>query len=483
MGEVSDAVEAIRSQLEVLHRACEAVSHRELVGLLAEVTTIARSIPALEHRAVSRLVAETEPARLGEASWPKVLTTALRVSSKDAKHRLREAAVLGPRRSLTGQPLAPVWEATAAAQARGLIGAEHVEIIARFHKLLPSWVDVGTRVDAEAQLAGKAAGLGPEALDEAAGALLMMIDQDGPEPSEKEQARTRGIVLGKQQRDGTRSIRGRLDAEAGSYWEAILAKEAAPGANIPDDEPGDGQAEGEPGADGEAGEPRAGSDTRTQAQRNHDAFKAVGRAALASGNLGTHNGLPVTVIVSTTLQDLEKGAGLAVTGGGSKLAIPTLIRMAARGAYHYLYIYDTHTRESLYLGRTKRLASAAQRIVLHARERGCTRPGCTVCGYNSQVHHAVADWKNDGQTNIDDLTFACGPDNRLIEKTGWTTRKNSHGDTEWIPPPDLDTGQTRINNYHHPERYLLPDDDSSDDDTPEDGDSPGGDSVKGERGP
>ncbi|MGB3356755.1 MAG: HNH endonuclease signature motif containing protein [Mycobacterium sp.] len=484
MGEVSDAVAAIRSQLEILHQACEVVSHRELVGLLAEVTTIARSIPALEHRVLSRLVAETEPHRLGESSWPKVLTTALRVSSKDAKRRLREAAVLGPRRSLTGQPLAPVWEATAAAQARGSIGAEHVEIIAGFHKLLPSWVDVGTRVDAEAQLASKAAGLGPEALDEAAGALLMMIDQDGPEPCEKEQARTRGIVLGKQQRDGTRSIRGRLDAEAGSYWEAILAKEAAPGANIPDDEPDEGEAgaDGEPGADGGAdggaGEPRAGSDTRTQAQRNHDAFKAVGRAALASGNLGTHNGLPVTVIVSTTLQDLEQGAGLAVTGGGSKLPIPTLIRMAARGAHHYLYIYDHHTKESLYLGRTKRLASAAQRIVLHAKERGCTRPGCTVCGYNSQVHHAVADWKNDGQTNIDDLTFACGPDNRLIEKTGWTTRKNNHGDTEWIPPPDLDTGQTRINNYHHPQRYLLPEHDP-----PEDGGSPEGDSLKDGRGP
>ncbi|NVN48385.1 hypothetical protein [Mycolicibacterium hippocampi] len=25
---------------------------------------------------------------------------------------------------------------------------------------------------------------------------------------------------------------------------------------------------------------------------------------------------------------------------------------------------------------------------------------------------------------------------------------------------DGQTGQTRINNYHHPERYLLPDDDT-----------------------
>jgi len=148
-----------------------------------------------------------------------------------------------------------------------------------------------------------------------------------------------------------------------------------------------------------------------------------------------HNGLPVTVIVSTTLQDLEKGAGLAVTGGGSRVSIPTLIQMAAAGAHHYLDIYDKHTKESLYLGRTKRWASAAQRIALHARERGCTRPGCIVGGYDCQVHHAVADWKNDGHTNIDDLTLGCGPDNRLIEKTGCSTRKNTNGDTEWLPHP------------------------------------------------
>ena len=39
------------------------------------------------------------------------------------------------------------------------------------------------------------------------------------------------------------------------------------------------------------------------------------------------------------------------------------------------------------------------------------------------------------------------------------TRKRKDGRTEWIPPPHLDTGQARINNYHHPERYLLPKED------------------------
>jgi uncharacterized protein DUF222 len=172
MGEVSGAVDAIKSQLAILHGACDAVSHRELVGLLAEVTTVARSIPALEHRVLNRLVAETEPHRLGESSWTRVLTTALRVSGRDARRRLDQATVLGPRRAMTGEPVAPRWGATAAAQARGALGAEHVEIIATFHKQLPSWVDVGTRQAADAQLAGLAAGLGPEDLGKAAGPVV-----------------------------------------------------------------------------------------------------------------------------------------------------------------------------------------------------------------------------------------------------------------------------------------------------------------------
>ena len=34
---------------------------------------------------------------------------------------------------------------------------------------------------------------------------------------------------------------------------------------------------------------------------------------MASGRLGQHNGFPVTVIITTTLQDLEAAAGLPET--------------------------------------------------------------------------------------------------------------------------------------------------------------------------
>ncbi|WP_041306631.1 HNH endonuclease signature motif containing protein [Mycolicibacterium vanbaalenii] len=486
MDVVSGAVAAIAEQVAVLSKAAEGASHRELIGLLAQLTQVLRSVPTLEHQILARLTAETEPHRLGEGSWKKVLTTSLRVSGAEAGRRLSRAKTLGPRCAMTGELLAPLWEATAAAQAQGLLSEEHVAVIAKFHKDLPAWVDVDTRAHADRQLARKGVGVGPEELDEAAGRLLMMIDQDGPEPCDKDLARKRSFRVGKQQPDGFRKVSGYVDAELGAYLDATLAKEAAPGANMPTDQPGSDEPAGdeEPGSDepdsdesdsgdevsggGEAAEQtgdrsartsaRAGRDTRTQDQRNHDGLKALLRRLLGSGRLGSHNGLPVTVVVSTTLQELEKGAGVAVTGGGSLLPMPDLIRLAAR-AHHYLYVYDQHSGQSLYLGRAKRLANAAQRIVLHARDRGCTRPGCTAPGYWCQAHHASADFVDGGLTNIDDLTLACPCDHRMLDNTGWRTRKNGKNQTEWLPPPDLDTGQHRTNDYHHPERHLLPEDD------------------------
>ena len=196
-------------------------------------------------------------------------------------------------------------------------------------------------------------------------------------------------------------------------------------------------------------------DTRSHAQRQHDALSALIRGQLGDPTLGKHNGLPVTIIATATLDQLQSGAGVAVTGGGSLLPMRDVIRMASH-AWHYLCVYDKHTQRPLYLGRSRRIASADQRIVLHALNRGCTAPGCDVPGYRCEVHH-ITDWSRGGLTNVDELAFACRLDHPLVKPGGWRTRKRRDGSTEWIPPPNLPL-QPGVNTYHHPER-LLPDDD------------------------
>lgn len=405
-----------------------------------------RAQPAVDHQLIHQLTAQATPAELGANSWPKVLSEALRISTDEAKRRIKQAELLGPRTAMTGEPLPPTLPNVAAAQARGQIGSEHVRTIEKFFNELPSRIDAQTRDQAEADLARIATGLGPTQFRAAADRLALLLNQDGDLPDEADRARRRYLTIDKQDAGGMSRFHGLLDPEARATLDAVLAKLAAPGMCNPDDEA--------PCVDGEPTDAAVQGDARSPGQRNHDALKAMGRAVLASGELGRHNGLPATIIVTATLQDLQSGAGVAATGGGSLLPMRDVIRLASQ-SHHYLVIYDKHTRQPLYCGRAKRFATPGQRIVLHALERGCTRPGCTAPAYWCQVHH-VEDWVADnGQTNINDLTLACGPDNRLVEDGGWSTRKRNDGRTEWLPPPHLDTGQPRVNDFHHPEKYLL----------------------------
>jgi hypothetical protein len=93
----------------------------------------------------------------------------------------------------------------------------------------------------------------------------------------------------------------------------------------------------------------------------------------------------------------------------------------------------------------------------YPKDRGCSFPGCDVPGYLTEVHH-VKPWAQDPETDINNLTLACGPHHTLAEQ-GWTTRTRADGLTQWIPPPHLDRGQVRVNTFHHPEKLLRDDQD------------------------
>lgn len=430
---------------EVATLSYTAVTVPERLTLLYRLEAMRRRQPTIEHTLIQGLLSEIAPAELCAKNWSEVLQQRLRISAHDALRRLNEAKDLGPRTTLTGETLEPMLPNVAKRQAGGELGGEHVRIIRKFLHDLPAAVDYQTREGCEETLAQVAADQTPDILRKAADRLAALVNPDG-EFDDVDRARRRHVTIYNQGIDGMSKISGLLDPELRATLDAVFAKLAAPGMCNPDDDT--------PCVDSDPSTEAKSADTRNQSQRNHDALKAMGRLVLASGELGQHNGLPVTIIVSTTLQELESESGHAVTGGGTLLPMRDVIRLASH-AHHYLSVFDKHTREPLYLGRTKRLASSGQRIVLHAIDRGCTKPGCTAPGYRCQVHHAELDWAEGGLTNITDETLACGPHNRLVMEGGRRTRKRRDGTTEWIPPPHLDSGQSRVNNYHHPERYLT----------------------------
>ncbi len=442
---VLGALEAIEAGFDTLAAASlDGFTPRELLDLLARRELIARRGPVVDHRLLYQLQRQSCPGELGATKWSKVLAERLQVSSGEANRRLKEAAELGPRTAMNGEPLEPVLPNFAAAQARGQIGAEHIRITRSFFKDLPAHVDMQTRTAAEKDLARTAAQFGPEEYRKATALLMALLHPDG-DFDDADRQRRRGVTIGRQGADGLSDIRGTLTPQCAAVFEAIMAKLAAPGMCNPDDP--------HPCVTGRPTQEQVTNDSRSPAQRSHDALLAAGRIVLSTKSLGELNGLPVTVVVGATLAELEAGAGWALTGGGLRMPMSDLIREAA-AAYHYLAIFDGEGK-ALHLGRSKRTASAAQRIVLYARDRGCTRPGCTAAGYQCQVHHLESDWADGGLTDIDKLTLACGPDNRMCTEFGWDTRLNNQGRVEWIPPPDLDHGQPRVNSFHHPQDLIA----------------------------
>ncbi|WP_231967459.1 HNH endonuclease signature motif containing protein [Mycobacterium sp. E136] len=472
---MSEVIAGMADQLSALVAGSfDTLTTSEQLALAAQWESFTRGSATVGHRIVAGLQ-QAPLAELGENSVAGALTVLLRVSKAEASRRVAEAKELAPRRAMTGETLEPVLVQTAAAVEKGLIGAEHVRVIRRFFdKEVPVSTPYDVREAAEAQLADLATKHTPEEVRAAAQRLAAYLNPDG-DFSDELRAAARWVRLGRQRLDGMSELRGLLDPATRAALEAVLATEAAPGRNNPDGDHADGK---NTCPDGEPSPEAVASDTRSVGQRNHDALGAMCRALLASGELGSHNGLPATLLITTTLQELESGTGQAVTGGGSLLPMSEVIKEAA-AAHPYLAIFDKATEEPLYLGRGRRLASKAQRLVLFAKDRGCTRPGCTAPAYQCQVHHAVNDWAAEGQTNIDELTLACGPDNRRVKPGGWRTRKRKDGRTSWLPPPQLDTGQARVNNYHHPNRYLIPDE--GDDEVSGAGPDDGGDDHGNDR--
>lgn len=373
----------------------------------------------------------------------KVLADWLRISPAEARRRANLAEPLAARTSLTGEPLPSHQPATAEAWRDGELDIEHVRVIQRFLVDLPLAVTRAERENAEAFLAEHAKQMRPDQLSRLADQLALVINPDGTF-SDADRALRRGFSWGPQRPDGM--SQGRLNATPAlrAELDALFAKLAAPGVCNPSDQT--------PAVEAEPTPEQAEADHRTVGQRQHDALSAIARGLLGNPKLGQHNGLPVTLIISASLQDLQDKAGVGVTAGGTAVPMADVIRMASH-SYHYLSIFDKVSGRALWLGRSKRIASVDQRIVLHDRDRGCTHPGCTVPGYGCQAHHAEKDWADGGATDVDDLAFGCGPHNRLVSHEGWRTRKLRDGSTEWIPPAQLPL-IGGVNRFHHADRLA-----------------------------
>jgi hypothetical protein len=156
-----DALDVALDKIAALE--VETLSSAERLELLERNETARRRLPALCHELINELAGTATRLELG-GSLAVALAERLHLNRGEAGRRIHEAADLGPRRALTGQPLPPKLPATAAAQHAGVIGAEHVGIVRAFVQRLPDAISVAAAEEAERQLAGYAARVCPDEL-------------------------------------------------------------------------------------------------------------------------------------------------------------------------------------------------------------------------------------------------------------------------------------------------------------------------------
>jgi hypothetical protein len=268
------------------------------------------------------------------------------------------------------------------------------------------------------------------------------IDQNGAEPKDQTARRQRGVNV-IDQPDGTAKLSGRLTPHAAAALRAVLGPLSAP-APAQDDT----------------------RDERTAAQRRHDALADACTRLLRSGTLPDSGGAATTLLItidyrdllarywnstsSSTTADNETGSGYGLTSYGSLIPVAELLRRASDAQIIPVVLNDTGG--IMAYGRSRRLASPAQRRALTARDGGCTRPGCTIPADWCEVNH-VERWEHGGRTDIATMALVCPHDHDNLEHGASIVMINEI--PHWIEPEYLDPTQTpRRNTAHHLPRIL-----------------------------
>ncbi|SHF50386.1 HNH endonuclease [Jatrophihabitans endophyticus] len=401
------------------------LSGRELVALLDALETQHRRLAAADARLLAEIEERGAAGEFGRTSTVDLLRVRLRVAPGEAKARVERARDLGPRRTVSGEALPPLLPATAAAQRAGTISVGHAAVIADVLAEIPAAIAVEASGVAERLLVEAARHEDPARLRRTGQLVLRRLDPDGVLDRADVIERRRGFTL-TPARDGSAIASGRLTGEAAAVWRTILDALSAPAV-----------------AADEAAAPSP--DDRSAAQRRHDGFLDAGLRLLRSGTLPDSGGTPVTVLVRTTAAELRRPDGLAQTDHGAHLSIRRLLELTGDALLSPVVL--ARHGAVLGLGRSRRLATPAQRRALAARDGGCAFPDCTRPAAWCEAHHVVA-WADGGATDLANLVLLCGHHHRSLGRSDWQLHMR-HGRPEWLAPPWLDPSGTPVRNTAH----------------------------------
>ena len=222
--------------------------------------------------------------------------------------------------------------------------------------------------------------------------ILILLDQDGPAPDDRELAEPKREFHYRSRTDGSVVFRGKIDPEAGALLAALISPLA---------------------------KPTSGEDPRDTPRRQGDAFVEIIELAAGSENLPEEGGERPHLAVTMSLEALETQLGTALLDGMGHFDAPAARRIACDCTV--LRVVLGANSEPLDIGRATRLIPNQIRRALIVRDGGCAFPNCHRRPRQCHAHHVV-EWARGGPTSLDNLVLLCGMHHRLIHHSEWTVR-------------------------------------------------------------
>jgi hypothetical protein len=318
---------------------------------LRELERQKQAIDVEELALVAQIETEGLAFDLGAKNTAVVLRDALHISARDAAARVKLAAAVMPRRLITGETVEPKHPQTAQALADGVISTRHAATVVAMTDRIDDILADQSAPLYETALLDFARDHDPDLLARFANGLYARVDQDGAFGDIERAHRRRTLTL-RRRPDGSATLAGELTCEAAEYVQTLLDTLAKPHLD----------AKGRP-------------DSRTPAQRRHDAILEALKLLYSSGSLPTANGCATTLVLTATIDEFADGTGIVQTSRG--YAIPTAVadRWLDPKAKAILVLLSK-TRSILAYSDQHRLFTEQQRLAMFARDRGCSYPGC-----------------------------------------------------------------------------------------------------------
>lgn len=177
------------------------------------------------------------------------------------------------------------------------------------------------------------------------------------------------------------------------------------------------------------------NDSRTTGQLALDALVEMVRIAGSADEGRVFATRKPGVRVHVTVADLDRRAGAAhIEGQSASLSVASVERRAC--ADGYLPILFDDGGQALNLGRSQRLFSERQRVVLAAIWGGCAMAGCDRPPSWTEAHHADEWDRHGGMTDVDNGVLLCRHHHRMVHNNGWRIRRR--GIEFWLEPPPGD---------------------------------------------